>query len=52
MGEQVTEELMGLAQPHAVFLHCLPRHPEEVDDKVRHMQLLPDTYLKSGRRGQ
>jgi hypothetical protein len=25
---------MGLAQPEAVFLHCLPRKPEEVSDEV------------------
>jgi ornithine carbamoyltransferase len=32
---QVTTELMSLAQPHAVFLHCLPAHRgEEVTAEV------------------
>lgn len=33
-GYQVNAELMGKANPGAVFLHCLPRHPEEVTDEV------------------
>eukprot|EP01038_Epipyxis_sp_PR26KG_P004964 gene4964-6939_t len=33
-GYQVNKELMGLANPDAVFLHCLPRKPEEVSDEV------------------
>ena len=33
-GFQVNTELMGKANPGAVFLHCLPRHPEEVTDEV------------------
>lgn len=33
-GYQVNSELMGKANPGAVFLHCLPRHPEEVTDEV------------------
>jgi len=33
-GYQVNKELMSKADPDAVFLHCLPRHPEEVDDEV------------------
>jgi ornithine carbamoyltransferase len=33
-GYQVNTELMGKANPGAVFLHCLPRHPEEVTDEV------------------
>ncbi|CAM9784425.1 unnamed protein product [Sphacelaria rigidula] len=33
-GYQVTEALMNKAQDDAVFLHCLPRHKEEVDDEV------------------
>ena len=36
-GYQVNSSLMSLAQPHAVFLHCLPRKPEEVSDEVRDM---------------
>lgn len=33
-GYQVTNELMSNAKDSAVFLHCLPRHPEEVADEV------------------
>lgn len=33
-GYQVNSELMAKANPGAVFLHCLPRHPEEVTDEV------------------
>jgi ornithine carbamoyltransferase len=33
-GYEVNDELMGKADPTAVFLHCLPRHPEEVSDSV------------------
>lgn len=33
-GYQVNMKLMSKANPDAVFLHCLPRHPEEVDDEV------------------
>jgi ornithine carbamoyltransferase len=33
-GYQVDNKLMGHADPTAVFLHCLPRHPEEVADEV------------------
>ena len=33
-GYEVNTELMGKANPGAVFLHCLPRHPEEVTDEV------------------
>eukprot|EP00543_Licmophora_paradoxa_P002342 CAMPEP_0202450610 /NCGR_PEP_ID=MMETSP1360-20130828/9199_1 /ASSEMBLY_ACC=CAM_ASM_000848 /TAXON_ID=515479 /ORGANISM="Licmophora paradoxa, Strain CCMP2313" /LENGTH=224 /DNA_ID=CAMNT_0049068943 /DNA_START=146 /DNA_END=820 /DNA_ORIENTATION=+ len=33
-GYQVNSQLMGKANPGAVFLHCLPRHPEEVSDEV------------------
>ena len=33
-GYEVNAELMGKANPGAVFLHCLPRHPEEVTDEV------------------
>ena len=33
-GYQVTEELMQLGNEGAVFMHCLPRHEEEVDDDV------------------
>ncbi len=33
-GYQVNKELMSIADPNAVFLHCLPRHPEEVTDEV------------------
>mmetsp|Transcript_27883 Transcript_27883/g.43279 ORF Transcript_27883/g.43279 Transcript_27883/m.43279 type:complete len:345 (+) Transcript_27883:119-1153(+) len=33
-GYQVNTELMGVANDGAVFLHCLPRHPEEVTDEV------------------
>lgn len=33
-GYQVNAELMSKANDGAVFLHCLPRHPEEVSDEV------------------
>jgi ornithine carbamoyltransferase len=33
-GYQVNSNLMSRADPDAVFLHCLPRHPEEVTDEV------------------
>jgi len=33
-GYKVTMKLMKTANPGAVFLHCLPRHPEEVSDTV------------------
>lgn len=33
-GYQVNKELMSLADPEAVFLHCLPRKAEEVSDDV------------------
>lgn len=33
-GYQVTEELGKLAKPGWKFMHCLPRHPEEVSDEV------------------
>lgn len=33
-GYQVNATLMGKANRGAVFLHCLPRHPEEVSDEV------------------
>ena len=33
-GYQVNSALMAQANEGAVFLHCLPRHPEEVSDEV------------------
>jgi ornithine carbamoyltransferase len=33
-GYQVNTAMMKTASKNAVFLHCLPRKPEEVDDKV------------------
>ena len=33
-GYQVDNKLMSHADPSAVFLHCLPRHQEEVADEV------------------
>ena len=33
-GYQVNNAMMKTAAKNAVFLHCLPRKPEEVDDKV------------------
>ena len=33
-GYEVNKELMSKADPAAVFLHCLPRHKEEVSDEV------------------
>jgi len=34
VGYQINSDLMALAKPTAVFLHCLPRKPEEVSDEV------------------
>ena len=31
-GYQVTEALMAHANDNAIFMHCLPRYPEEVDE--------------------
>jgi ornithine carbamoyltransferase len=33
-GYRVTSKLMAQAAPGAIFMHCLPRHPEEVSDEV------------------
>lgn len=33
-GYQVTAKLCESAAPDWRFLHCLPRHPEEVDDQI------------------
>lgn len=33
-GYQVNQEMMDRTSNKAVFLHCLPRHPEEVSDDV------------------
>lgn len=35
---QVNNALMNKANKGAVFLHCLPRHEEEVSDEVRRGQ--------------
>lgn len=34
-GYQVTKKMLTNAASDHVFLHCLPRHEEEVDDEVR-----------------
>ena len=31
---QVNENLVKLAKPGYIFMHCLPRHQEEVSDNV------------------
>jgi len=36
VGYQVNTNLMACASKDAVFLHCLPRKPEEVSDEVFH----------------
>lgn len=33
-GFRVTKELCAEAKPGWLFMHCLPRHQEEVDDEV------------------
>lgn len=33
-GYEVNKELMQHASSDAIFMHCLPRHPEEVSDEV------------------
>jgi ornithine carbamoyltransferase len=49
-GYQVNKVLMSKADPSAVFLHCLPRHQEEVDDEVFYSDqslIFPEgTFLK------
>jgi ornithine carbamoyltransferase len=39
IGYQVNMKLMSYANPSAVFLHCLPRKPEEVDDEVTQLMI-------------
>ena len=46
-GYQVTSEIMNLAAKDAVFLHCLPRKPEEVTDEVSLLLQLLDIILTS-----
>ena len=49
-GYQVNSELIGLANKGAVFLHCLPRKPEEVTDDVSdHQQLSFHSQLECSR---
>lgn len=45
-GYQVTEELcrVGGAKPDWVFMHCLPRKQDEVDDEVRRIFTLVVKY--------
>lgn len=47
-GHRVTEELMALAAPHAIFLHCLPAHRgEEATDAVLdgpHARIWPEAH--------
>lgn len=33
-GFQVTKEMCAGANPGWIFMHCLPRHQEEVDDEI------------------
>ncbi len=33
-GYQVTKKMLAHAASDHIFLHCLPRHKEEVDDEV------------------
>lgn len=37
-GYQVNSAMMELAKPDAIFLHCLPRKPEEVSDEVIYLK--------------
>jgi ornithine carbamoyltransferase len=44
-GYQVTKEMMKLASPKAVFLHCLPRKPEEVSDEVKSLFIYTNSRI-------
>lgn len=44
---QVNDRLMAQADPGAVFLHCLPRHTEEVADEVRESRCVCEIDTKS-----
>ena len=33
-GYKVTAELMAHGEDDCVFMHCMPRHPEEVSDEI------------------
>ena len=37
-GYQVTNKMLQNAHNDHIFLHCLPRHQDEVDDEVRSMR--------------
>ena len=43
-GFQVDLKMMQLANPHAVFLHCLPKKPEEVTDEVSEEKRRRDVF--------
>lgn len=45
-GYQVTNKMLQNAASDHIFLHCLPRHEEEVDDEVREQ----DRLSASGRQ--
>lgn len=51
-GYEVTMDLLGNAAKDWKFLHCLPRHPEEVSDevsKVSMLYLINDAHQLNGR---
>ena len=51
-GYQITSELAerGEAKPEWKFMHCLPRHPEEVSDEVLHNQARSLVYPEAENR--
>lgn len=43
-GYEVNKKMLMNAADDHIFLHCLPRHKEEVDDEVRHFSSLTESW--------